>query len=406
LHYEQECRARAEMKSTARMKALADEADMRRRQVLAAVTLADKQLCRGANNHSPSATAAIVEIERLGRRVAERTSRLAALALAAEQERREAAEHALALAAEQERREAADHALALATAALAAALQCRDEAERTSALAISMLADVRKRQQAAEHAQMSANIVPPNAVQCWHSGDAAIERIRTEFALCAAPLDAILAEIACQSTALETAPSPHRPTSYVDAVLSTMGGGTQTSLPLALSPSSLAPAAPPSPDVDGQLQLVRQHARPRRRTGRRNCPRAPSPPDSAPPSHPHQMLGGLHTPASTKLARATSLCRSVVSSTTPSSMAPPTPSLQPVTFLGDLVHSLSGGGATYPFRVCGPTPPPRKRTRRKLRPCRVCRRHGPRAPDQVEPLLCGRRHRPRAPNQSTCDGWD
>jgi hypothetical protein len=120
-------------------------------------------------------------------------------------------------------------------------------------------------------------------------------------------------------------------------------------------------------------------------------------------AHPHHMLGGLHTPASTTLARATSLCRSVVSSTTPSSMAPPTPSLLPFTFLGDVVHSSSGGGGTYPFRVSSP---PRKRTRRKPRPRRVCQRHGPRAPNQVEPLLCGQRHWPRAPNQPTCDGWD
>ena len=71
-------------------------------------------------------------------------------------------------------------------------------------------------------------------------------------------------------------------------------------------------------------QLVRQRARPRRRTGQRNCPRAPNPPVEAP----HQMLGRLHTPASTMLARVISLCRSVVSSTsTLSSMAPPTPSL-------------------------------------------------------------------------------
>ena len=103
-------------------------------------------------------------------------------------------------------------------------------------------------------------------------------------------------------------------------------------------------------------QPVRQRARPRRRTGRRNCPCAPNPPDEAP----HQMLGGLHTPASTILARATSLCRSVVSSTSAtSSMAPPTPSLLPFTFLGDVVCSSSGGGVTYPFRASSP---PRKRT--------------------------------------------
>ena len=85
-------------------------------------------------------------------------------------------------------------------------------------------------------------------------------------------------------------------------------------------------------------------------------------------------------------------------------MAPPTPSLLPFsTFLGDMVRSSSGGGATYPFQVSSP---PRKCTRCKPCPRRICGRHGPRAPNQVEPILYGRRHWPRAPNQSTCDGWD
>ncbi len=43
---------------------------------------------------------------------------------------------------------------------------------------------------------------------------------------------------------------------------------------------------------------------------------------------------------------------------------------------------------------------------RRSRPCcRVGCRHGPRAPNPQEHLLCGRRHRPRAPNQSTVNGW-
>ena len=68
-------------------------------------------------------------------------------------------------------------------------------------------------------------------VQRWHElaarateSDAAIERIRTEFALWAAPLDAILAAIACKEAAITTTLSPGHPTSYVDAVLSNMGG--------------------------------------------------------------------------------------------------------------------------------------------------------------------------------------
>jgi hypothetical protein len=178
LQHEQECCARAalaeaqrQQKPAARMKALADEADKRRRQFLAAATLADEQLCRGENERSPSATATIVAAERVGREVAKRTLRLATLALVVEQERREAAKCALALA----------------TTALAAVLKCQEAAERTSAMAISMLANVRKRQQAAECAQMSANIVR------------------------------------------SLSPTLPHPMSYVGAILSTIGGGCQLS---------------------------------------------------------------------------------------------------------------------------------------------------------------------------------
>jgi hypothetical protein len=53
--------------------------------------------------------------------------------------------------------------------------------------------------------------------------------------------------------------------------------------------------------------------------------------------------------------------------------------------------------------VCGN---PLKTVRRRARPCiRVGCRHGPRATNTQEYLLCGRRHRPQAPNQSTVNGW-
>ncbi len=49
---------------------------------------------------------------------------------------------------------------------------------------------------------------------------------------------------------------------------------------------------------------------------------------------------------------------------------------------------------------------PLKTVCRRARPCiRVGCRHGLRAPNTQEYLLCGRRHRPRAPNQSTGNGW-
>jgi hypothetical protein len=205
--------------------------------------------------------------------------------------------------------------------------------------------------------------------------DAAIDRIRTEFALCATTLDAILAEIACDEAAITTMLSPSRSTSYVDAVLFYMGEGTQPSLPLAGSP------ALPSPDDDSQRQTVRPRARPRRRTGRRNIPRAPNSYVAVAPAHPKLLQGGLPTPTSTMLARAPSPCCSVVSSPTPASTTPHPPSLHPFTFDDGPIHSSEGGNA-HPFHARGLPLPPWKRTRRKYRPHRTCRRHQPRAPNQ------------------------
>jgi hypothetical protein len=75
----------------------------------------------------------------------------------------------------------------------------------------------------------------------------------------------------------------HRPKSYVDAVLTTMGGSSQVmSLPL-------AQAALPSPAVDGKLRTVRQPTRPCRRVGRRHGPRASNPQD-------HLLRGRQHRP--------------------------------------------------------------------------------------------------------------
>jgi hypothetical protein len=78
--------------------------------------------------------------------------------------------------------------------------------------------------------------------------------------------------------------SPHHcPKSYVDAVLTTMGGSSQaTSLPL-------AQAALPSPAVDGKLRTVRRHAQPRHCVGRRHGPRAPNPQE-------HLLRGRRHRP--------------------------------------------------------------------------------------------------------------
>ena len=208
-----------------------------------------------------------------------------------------------------------------------------------------------------------------------------------------------------QFLSVEASPSP-RPTSYLSAVLSTplRGSPAAQALPQATASPSRSP-----PPVDNDHTAVAWRARPRRRTGRRNRPRAPSPPDEGLPSLPIQQQGGPLTPTMTALARATLPCHSTVSSSTTHHLTtPPPPTLIPHNTDVDVgVYTLfSGGGGAHPFRECGPTPPHRKCTRRKRRPLRVCRRHGPCAPDHADSLLLGRRHRPRAPNQSTCtNGW-
>ena len=74
--------------------------------------------------------------------------------------------------------------------------ECRHHKFVTRALmsTVSPLADKRCRQEATDRPIASEDVV--------------IEHIRTEFALCAAPLDAILAEIACKEAAFETTLSP------------------------------------------------------------------------------------------------------------------------------------------------------------------------------------------------------
>ena len=105
--------------------------------------------------------------------------------------------------------------------------------------------------------------------------DAARARIQATCKLLAAPLDAILADI--ERDDIEEGA---RTTPLVDA-----------------------PSLPSM--VDGIIQKVHPCTRPCRChcTGQRNIPRAPSSSVEVPPlTHPHQMLDGLHTPASTTLA--------------------------------------------------------------------------------------------------------
>ncbi len=65
-------------------------------------------------------------------------------------------------------------------------------------------------------------------------------------------------------------PTPHRPTMYKDAVLSTRGES------LCAKSLVVAPLSCPSATVNDQLQTACCRSRPRRRVGRRNGPRAPN----------------------------------------------------------------------------------------------------------------------------------
>ncbi len=313
--------------------------------------------------------AAINEATKQLRRVGDALRAIALEEAADERRRHEAAAHAKALVAqeleeaadERRRHEAAAHAKALAAQELAEA------AAHAKALAAKVLADERGGQESAVRAKVFA------------------------------------------AQALAIAPSlPPRPTSYAAAVLSTLGG-------------SLLPAVPsplPLPTTGSPLRTVCRRIRPCRCTGCRNRPRAPSPIDEALPSHPQPTWGRTSTPISavpTLLARAISIPRSELArassptrSVTPSQLLSMTesssPSLQPFDVKNAVSMLLDVGGA-HPFRDCGLPLPPRKRAHGRRHPRRICRRHGPRAPNSPEPLLCGRRHRPRTPNQSTVNGW-
>jgi hypothetical protein len=78
-------------------------------------------------------------------------------------------------------------------------------------------------------------------------------------------------------------PPPHRPTTYKDTVLSTVGGS------LRAKSLVVAPLSCPSTTVDGQLQTACRRSRPRPRVGRHHGPRAPNPQE-------HLLRGWQHRP--------------------------------------------------------------------------------------------------------------
>jgi hypothetical protein len=108
--------------------------------------------------------------------------------------------------------------------------------------------------------------------------DDAFEQRYQESAKRAAALaeSALAAEQATVSTDLAlpltaVLPPPHRPTTYKDAVLSTMGGS------LRAKSLVVAPLSCPSTMVDSQRQTACRRSRPCCHVGRRHGPRAPNP---------------------------------------------------------------------------------------------------------------------------------
>ncbi len=88
-------------------------------------------------------------------------------------------------------------------------------------------------------------------------------------------------------------PNPPHPMSCVGVLLSPRGGDCE--------PSSTVLQSTPATDsaAIALQQMARRRKRPRRHPGRRNRPRAPSPPDEAIPSHPLPTMGGTSTPTTT-----------------------------------------------------------------------------------------------------------
>jgi hypothetical protein len=217
----------------------------------------------------------------------------AAKALALVEER---CHHEAVLAAEtNEPRRYEAAARAVEPEALTPDKDCRhhESVTQASISTVITLADKRRRHEAAD--------------QPIASDDMVIERIRTEFALCAAPLDAILVKIACKEcrhhkAVLATETVGHRyeaATRTVESEDLTLvrcheaetWASLSTVSPLADKRSCHEAAARAT--ALAQLALaVRPRAQPRRCTGRHNIPRVPSCFVEVAPTHPELLQGG------------------------------------------------------------------------------------------------------------------
>ena len=142
-------------------------------------------------------------------------------------------------------------------------------------------------------------------------------------------------------------------------------------------------------------QMARHRNRPRRCPGCRHRPRAPNPTDGAIPSHPGPQLlimGGTLPPTATIPSGRAAIPTCLASPTT---LVTHSPSLQPF-IMTNTDNTYAGGSLDDTFCNCDDQ---WKSARWKPYHHRVCRHHGPRAPNSTG-SLCRCRHRPRAPSTS------
>jgi hypothetical protein len=167
----------------------------------------------------------------------------------------------------------------------------RHEAAARAAEQALTLVEERRRHEDAMRATLSAvsSLVderPHHKVASSNLFDAAKECIQATCDLLAAPLDAILADIEHEDIKEDA-----RMTLLVVALIH----------PVAVDDNLLPAVAPPlvgvpflPSTVNGNIQKVCPRTRPRRCTGRRNIPRAPSSLVEVPPTHPNLLPGAFN----------------------------------------------------------------------------------------------------------------
>ena len=191
---------------------------------------------------------------------------------------------------EQRHQELVKCAAEMAEKALAAKHCCQESAKRATTLATKALAKDEHNEDNNNVARCFEVYVAP-LFACVDIVMAKIQDMDDGFGNWAAFGDEILNDegdeasaLTMPPTALPTAvlPTPHHPTTYKDAVLTTMGGSLCTSL-------VVAPLSHPSTMVDNQLQTACRRSRPHCHVGRRHGPWAPNPQE-------HLLCGRRHQP--------------------------------------------------------------------------------------------------------------